>query len=297
MVALVYGFPSRLAALQFEWAWQNPHRSRHLTGASEDALPAALPRAPKPGKRPAAGGVTGRLRALAGLLARPAWRCLPLRVHGLPALGDRERRLLGQLMARARELAGKSAAWAPEPAFGPIDQLPFRFPTTGSGEAWNPPAMAPDPEEPRCSVCWRDLRDVPPLAPHRAPPGPGAEVARQLGLDAALLLDEAGVPGPAAGGRPPACAFGPDGRFFVECPTCRAPAHPRCGALFLLGPAAGATPGEGLLLPTAGRCWSTARVTHDPGTPGCLAILAWSECVAAMRTRVKLPPAPSQPGD
>ena len=30
MVVVVYGFPSKVAALQFEWAWQKPHRSRHL---------------------------------------------------------------------------------------------------------------------------------------------------------------------------------------------------------------------------------------------------------------------------
>lgn len=30
MQMLVHGFPSKLSALQFEWAWQHPDRSRHL---------------------------------------------------------------------------------------------------------------------------------------------------------------------------------------------------------------------------------------------------------------------------
>ncbi|KAK2467837.1 hypothetical protein APHAL10511_000132 [Amanita phalloides] len=38
MHMIVYGFPSRLAALQFEWAWQHPHLARHLRDANGKAL-------------------------------------------------------------------------------------------------------------------------------------------------------------------------------------------------------------------------------------------------------------------
>ncbi|PVU84770.1 hypothetical protein BB559_007420 [Furculomyces boomerangus] len=35
MIGIVYGFHSHLAALQFEWAWQNPEKSRHLNDITD----------------------------------------------------------------------------------------------------------------------------------------------------------------------------------------------------------------------------------------------------------------------
>ncbi|TPX43560.1 hypothetical protein SeMB42_g04677 [Synchytrium endobioticum] len=68
MVIIVHGFPTKFAALQFEWAWQNPHYSRHFKRgeyirAGKDRL---LPR---------------KIQVMAEMIARPPWNRWPLTIH------------------------------------------------------------------------------------------------------------------------------------------------------------------------------------------------------------------------
>lgn len=51
MEAIVYGFPTKLQALQFEWAWQNPHASRllHAPPMATASPGGPTPRSPQEG--------------------------------------------------------------------------------------------------------------------------------------------------------------------------------------------------------------------------------------------------------
>ncbi|KAJ3061019.1 Structure-specific endonuclease subunit SLX1, partial [Rhizoclosmatium hyalinum] len=66
MVAIVHGFPNSIAALQFEWAWQKPHQSRHLKAS-------APPRKDQ--------DIHTKLRVLADMLLVDQWSRWPLKVH------------------------------------------------------------------------------------------------------------------------------------------------------------------------------------------------------------------------
>lgn len=69
MVLIIHGFPSDVAALRFEWAWQHPHASRRLCNVSRRARRESC--------------FDFHLRVLAHMLRTAPWCRLPLTVRWL----------------------------------------------------------------------------------------------------------------------------------------------------------------------------------------------------------------------
>lgn len=92
MVCIVYGFPSQLSALQFEWAWQNPHISRQMPQAAKQVLHRTRKdRDTSPGQRRRGGKgnnrrlrpsltMAGKLANMHSMLTLDAWKRWPLKV-------------------------------------------------------------------------------------------------------------------------------------------------------------------------------------------------------------------------
>ncbi|CAB1421323.1 unnamed protein product [Pleuronectes platessa] len=69
MVLIIHGFPSDIAALRFEWAWQHPHSSRRLSHVSRSSRKES--------------SLQFHWRVLSNMLRVPPWNRLPLTARWL----------------------------------------------------------------------------------------------------------------------------------------------------------------------------------------------------------------------
>ena len=227
MILVVHGFPSKVQALQFEWAWQKPRLSR-----------AVRETAARLGVSDRSSSLPNKVRLVCAMLHVSPWRHLPLTVHFLSA--------------EYRDFAREKC----EP---PPEHIPV---VLGDMEDLRRAAAFDERED---DDERRDA-DRATMDDDDGSEEPSRSVSRSAAPRARCAVCGDGVSDRGSGATAPECPLGCRGEGGSGCPGCGARAHPTCLATRFFRAEAAAAAAEGRdpapprrLVPPRGTCPSCDR--------------------------------------
>ncbi|KAL1721898.1 hypothetical protein EV715DRAFT_270768 [Schizophyllum commune] len=156
MQLIVHGFPSKLAALQFEWAWQHPHLSRHLKDGSGQPLAAHRNR-----------GIKNNIQTLLMMITSHPYNLWPLHVKLFTAEAEKFWGMLAKAPAYRALPRGLTASVELEGVdgqsgnrgsgrMGPVDVADTQFTSQYLAKST---AVAASSMKPTCSICGEQITE------------------------------------------------------------------------------------------------------------------------------------------
>ncbi|KAL1734798.1 hypothetical protein EV714DRAFT_201808 [Schizophyllum commune] len=156
MQLIVHGFPSKLAALQFEWAWQHPHLSRHLKDGSAQPLAAHRNK-----------GIKNNIQTLLMMITSHPYNLWPLHVKLFTAEAEKFWGMLAKAPAYRALPRGLTASVELEGVDGqsgnhgsgrkgPVDVADTQFTSQYLAKST---AVAASASRPACSICGEQITE------------------------------------------------------------------------------------------------------------------------------------------